>query len=145
MLRNSFIHIPGIGKTTEKNLWDRGLKNWDAAYNAARSGRLANRLAAILKDYIPESKEALSNRDIQFFYRLSRLGEAWRFYPELEGNCVFLDIETTGLSSFFDQITVVGLYDGNRYKAFVEGRGLESFIDELKKFSMVVTFNGALF
>jgi uncharacterized protein YprB with RNaseH-like and TPR domain/predicted nuclease with RNAse H fold len=145
MLRNSFIHIPGIGKTTERSLWDRGLKNWDAAYNAARSGRLANRLAAILKDYIPESKEALSNRDIQFFYRLSRLGEAWRFYPELEGNCVFLDIETTGLSSFFDQITVVGLYDGNRYKAFVEGQDLESFIEELKKFSMVVTFNGALF
>lgn len=145
MLRNSFIHIPGIGKTTEKSLWDNGLKDWDAAYNAARSGRLAGRLASILRDYIPESKEALSNKDIAFFDRIVRLGEAWRFYPELGGNCVFLDIETTGLSSFFDQITVVGLYDGGQYKAFVKGQDLELFIDELRKFSMVVTFNGAQF
>lgn len=145
MLRNSFIHIPGIGKITERSLWDRGLRDWDAAHKAARSGRLGSRLADILKDYIPESKEALSNGDIDFFDRLLRLGEAWRFYPELEGNCVFLDIETTGLSSFFDQITVVGLYDGSQYRAFIKGEDLESFIEELKKFSMVVTFNGALF
>jgi len=29
MLTNSYIHLPGIGATTEKKIWDSGIKSWD--------------------------------------------------------------------------------------------------------------------
>src|SRR5260370_8600169 len=73
------------------------------------------------------------------------LGEAWRVFPEFVDQCVYLDIETTGLSSVFDTITTVGLYDGRKYKVFVEGDNLQDLPAHLRDYSGVVTFNGAGF
>lgn len=103
------------------------------------------RLRNLLAHYIPQSKEALIRKDFTFFDRLFKSGEAWRFYPELRDVCVFLDIETTGLSPYFDEVTVIGLFDGKAYKVFVKGENLEKFLQELSRFSMIVTFNGSLF
>jgi predicted nuclease with RNAse H fold len=89
--------------------------------------------------------EAVQKKDAGFFARLSRLGEAWRVFPEFASQCVFLDIETTGLSPVFDTITVVGLYDGRRYEAFVEGENLKDLPSRLTKYSVAVTFNGSGF
>ena len=52
---------------------------------------------------------------------------------------------TTRLSSVFDIVTMVGLYDGRKYKAFVEGDNLGELPSHLSKYSVVVTFNGAGF
>lgn len=145
MLRNTFIHIPGIGKITEKDLWAKGLRDWDSAYKASISTELSIRLRNLLAHYIPQSKQALDQKKFPFFDRLLRHGEAWRFYHELRNDCVFLDIETTGLSPYFDDVTVVGLFDGKDYKVFVKNQNLEKFLQELCRFSMVVTFNGSLF
>ena len=145
MLRNTFIHIPGIGKITEKDLWAKGLRDWDSAYKASVSTQLGIRLRNLLACYIPQSKQALDQKNFPFFDRLLKHGEAWRFYHELRNDCVFLDIETTGLSPYFDEVTVVGLFDGKDYKVFVKDQNLEKFLQELCRFSMVVTFNGSLF
>src|SRR5260370_10206929 len=80
-----------------------------------------------------------------FFGRLSTMGEAWRVFPEFADECVYLDIETTGLSSVFDMVTMVGLYDGRKYKVFVEGDNLQELPAQLRNYSVVVTFNGAGF
>jgi len=58
MLRNTFLHIPGIGKVTEKSLWARGLRDWDSAYKASLSNDLGMRLRNLLAHYIPQSEEA---------------------------------------------------------------------------------------
>jgi uncharacterized protein YprB with RNaseH-like and TPR domain/predicted nuclease with RNAse H fold len=145
MLRNTFLHIPGIGKTTERRLWTNGIRDWDSVHKLSTSREFGSRITALLARYIPESKQALFNKDFAFFNRLLKSGEAWRFYPELRNECVFLDIETTGLSPYFDDVTVVGLFDGKDYKVFVKGENLEQFLGELSRFSMVVTFNGSLF
>jgi uncharacterized protein YprB with RNaseH-like and TPR domain/predicted nuclease with RNAse H fold len=145
MLRNTFLHIPGIGKITEKRLWARGIRDWDAVDKISTSSGFGIRLSNLLADYIPQSKAALNTKDYSFFDRLFKSGEAWRCYPELRNECVFLDIETTGLSPYFDEVTVIGLFDGKDYKVFVKGENLEKFLQELNRFSMVVTFNGSLF
>ncbi|MGH8613799.1 MAG: ribonuclease H-like domain-containing protein, partial [Gammaproteobacteria bacterium] len=95
--------------------------------------------------YIPQSRDAIRRKDAGFFERLTALGEAWRVFPEFADQCVYLDIETTGLSTVFDTVTLVGLYDGRRYKVFVDGQNLEEFPKELAKYSVVVTFNGSGF
>jgi uncharacterized protein YprB with RNaseH-like and TPR domain/predicted nuclease with RNAse H fold len=98
-----------------------------------------------LDDYIPRSRQAIKQRNAEFFQRLSEMGEAWRVFPEFSDQCVYLDIETTGLSTVFDSVTVVGLYDGRRYEAFVQGDNLDQLESALRRFSVVVTFNGSGF
>jgi uncharacterized protein YprB with RNaseH-like and TPR domain/predicted nuclease with RNAse H fold len=146
MLHQTFVHIPGIGKQTEQELWKHGIQNWDDADRfEKRFGFAGPRLQRKLDEYIPLSRSAIKNRDAAFFQRLTALGEAWRVYPEFSDNCVYLDIESTGLSTVFDSVTVVGLYDGRRYTVFTQGDDLEDVQRALQNYSVVVTFNGSGF
>lgn len=146
MLQQTFIHIPGIGRETEREMWLNGIRSWDDADRfEKRFGVLGARLQQRLDEYIPRSRRAIKERDAEFFQRLSDMGEAWRVFPEFSHQCVYLDIETTGLSTVFDSVTVVGLYDGRRYEVFVQGNNLDDLEAALKRYSVVVTFNGAGF
>src|SRR5216684_2098526 len=146
MLEQTFIHIPGIGRRTERLLWQAGIESWeDFADFFTRPAAISTGLRRRLETYVPQSIDAVERRDAAFFSRLSRLGEAWRLFPEFASQCVFLDIETTGLSPVFDTITMVGLFDGRRYEVFVDGQNLQDLPGHLKKYSLVVTFNGAGF
>jgi len=146
MLAQTFIHIPGVGRKTERGLWASGIHSWDDADRfEKRFGRIGIGLQQKLDDYIPRSREAIKNKDAAFFARLSSLGEAWRLFPDFADQCVYLDIETTGLSAVFDTVTMVGLYDGRKYQVFVDGDNLQEFPAALKKYPVVVTFNGSGF
>jgi uncharacterized protein YprB with RNaseH-like and TPR domain/predicted nuclease with RNAse H fold len=146
MLQHTFIHIPGVGRQTEKDLWQHGIHSWDDADRfEKRFGSVGVGLQKKLDQYIPRSREALHRGDASFFARLSKLGEAWRLFPAFADRCVYLDIETTGLSSVFDAVTMVGLYDGRKYKVFVEGDNLQDLPLILCDYPMMVTFNGAGF
>lgn len=146
MLHQTFIHIPGIGKQTEQDLWQHGIHSWDDADRfEKRFGFAGPRLQRKLDEYIPLSRAAIENRDAAFFQRLTVLGEAWRVYPEFADDCVYLDIESTGLSTVFDTVTVVGLYDGRRYNVFTQGDNLDEVQKALQQYSVVVTFNGSGF
>lgn len=146
MLQQTFIHIPGIGRETEREMWAAGIRSWDDADRfEKRFGVLGARLQRKLDDYLPLSRAAIKEKNAAFFQRLTALGEAWRVFPEFSDQCVYLDIETTGLSTVFDTITLVGLYDGRRYSLFIRDENLDQLRQELKKYAVVVTFNGAGF
>jgi uncharacterized protein YprB with RNaseH-like and TPR domain/predicted nuclease with RNAse H fold len=146
MLQQTFIHIPGIGRETEREMWENGIRSWDDADRfEKRFGVLGARLQKRLDDYLPLSREAIKHKDAAFFQRLSALGEAWRVFPEFSDQCVYLDIETTGLSTVFDTVTLVGLYDGRKYNVYIQDRNMDALEDALKKYSVVVTFNGSGF
>jgi uncharacterized protein YprB with RNaseH-like and TPR domain/predicted nuclease with RNAse H fold len=146
LLEQTFIHIPGIGQQTERQLWRAGITSWDDFRDFLTPPiAISSRLRRRLQTYIPQSIDAIERRDASFFARLSRLGESWRLFPEFADECVFLDIETTGLSSVFDTVTMVGLFDGHRYEVFIEGQNLQDLPGQLKKYSVIVTFNGSGF
>jgi uncharacterized protein YprB with RNaseH-like and TPR domain/predicted nuclease with RNAse H fold len=146
MLEQTFIHIPGIGRRTEHGLWQAGITSWDDfADFFTRPTAISPGLRRRLETYIPQSIAAVERKDAGFFRRLTTLGEAWRLFPEFANQCVFLDIETTGLSPVFDTVTMVGLFDGRRYDVFIDGQNLEDLPARLKKYSVMVTFNGAGF
>ncbi|MBW3015814.1 ribonuclease H-like domain-containing protein [Candidatus Woesearchaeota archaeon] len=67
----------------------------------------------------------------------------WRTYKEFKP--CFLDIETTGLSRHYDDITVIGLYNGRESKFFVKDDNMHEFAPELNKYPLVVTYNGKCF
>ena len=146
MLEQTFIHIPGVGKKTEQELWASGIGSWDDAGRFEKLfGHVSARLQQKLDDYIPRSREAIRRKDAGFFERLSALGEAWRIFPDFAQDCVYLDIETTGLSTVFDTVTMVGLYDGHKYELFVDGENLTDLPKRLQQYPVVITFNGAGF
>jgi predicted nuclease with RNAse H fold/dephospho-CoA kinase len=58
---------------------------------------------------------------------------------------LFLDVETTGLSWFYDELTMVGwVCDGN-YGLYLAGDDPGLLVDALKAAATLVTFNGTLF
>ncbi|WP_162143749.1 ribonuclease H-like domain-containing protein [Hellea balneolensis] len=63
-------------------------------------------------------------------------------YPE---KVLFLDIETTGLSHFYDEITVVGWSIGGKSQTFVKGDDVTELLDAARHSVAMVTYNGIRF
>lgn len=58
---------------------------------------------------------------------------------------LFLDIETTGLSHFYDEITIVGWSFGGGSGTFIKGQELTELLHAARSAVAVVTFNGIRF
>lgn len=58
---------------------------------------------------------------------------------------LFLDVETTGLSWFYDEITIVGWLLDGEYKMMVAGDDPRPLLEDLAAANVLVTFNGTLF
>lgn len=58
---------------------------------------------------------------------------------------LFLDIETTGLSHYYDQITLLGWSIGGSYEVALPWDSTDRLRDALAQASVLVTFNGTLF
>jgi uncharacterized protein YprB with RNaseH-like and TPR domain len=58
---------------------------------------------------------------------------------------VFLDIETTGLSGEYDQVTVIGALGNGKPALFINGINLHEFPDYIAQFPLLITFNGIQF
>jgi len=145
MLKSTFLHVPGVGRLTERGLWESGIKTWDDFLDSGIHGfGIARR--PVMEKYIRKSLECCENEDYKFLEETMPPVVHWRAYMEMirKGKCCFLDIETTGLSRY-DRITMIGLYDGKETKTFIRGKNLEDFPEAVAKYGMVVTFNGKCF
>jgi predicted nuclease with RNAse H fold/dephospho-CoA kinase len=58
---------------------------------------------------------------------------------------MFLDIETTGLSRYYDTITLVGWSMGGEYNLYIKGDDPAPLRHALTEAKAIVTFNGSLF
>ena len=145
MLQYTFIHAEGIGPATEKKLWSAGIHTWDHFLARQRENTLPSRRLQRLTPLVEESLSAIRLRDVGFFGTRLKSSDQWRMYREFSAQAAFVDIETTGLSPDFDQITVVGLLAGGHFTAFVQGKNLDQFPAAVAKFPLAVTFNGAQF
>ena len=82
---------------------------------------------------------------MDFFRTLLPQREMWRLYPEFAQRALFLDIETTGLSPYYNEVTVIGGLGGGRLELFVRGVNLHEFPAYVRQFPLLVTFNGSQF
>src|SRR5262249_5382427 len=95
--------------------------------------------------FLKDSYLALKGRDARFFSQYLPRTEWWRLYPHFRAKAAFLDIETTGLSHYYDEVTVVGLFDGRRVTPLLAGHNLDNVNSLLEPYDLVITFNGTLF
>ncbi len=142
-MRNSFVHVRGIGYVTERRLWDMGITRWEE-FLAREEAPLGPARTRRLEEGLQASLDALQEEDHRFFRRGLPAREAWRAFGEFRDAAAYLDIETTGMASEEDEITLIGLYGGGRMHSYVAGE-TESFPDDLARYRVLVTFNGASF
>src|SRR5204862_7081489 len=83
--------------------------------------------------------------DISFFAENHTQNEHWKLYRDFRERTIFLDVETTGLSRYYDDITLVGTFDGRESRIFVKDNNLGDLAKLLEKYDVLVTFNGKLF
>jgi uncharacterized protein YprB with RNaseH-like and TPR domain len=143
MLQHTFCHLPGVGPVHEQKLWQAGLTTWHtllAECAACTRPRLRDDGLAVLR----ESVERYGRRDLAYFAGCLPARERWRLFREARAECVFLDIETTGLGVFAD-ITTVALYDGRQLRWFVAGDNLDEVPAALACYRLLITYNGSSF
>ena len=146
MLRATFLHLSGVGPVTEAELWRRGVRDWaDLLGEAASIGPIPATARARLRAELAASEQALTDRAVGWFGRRLPEREHWRLYPAFAREAAFLDIETTSLSPYEGIVTVVTVRGGGRTRTFVAGDDLEELPAYLRKFSILVTFNGSRF
>ncbi|TVR43497.1 MAG: hypothetical protein EA402_09575 [Planctomycetota bacterium] len=155
MLQRSFIFADGLTTELERSLWARGVTSWEAlrkhpgqAADAIGDARMRKLMAAV-----EQAQAALDKGDHLWFRNHWPEKETWRLWV---GYCqphevALLDIETTGRTPGFDQITVIGVSDGSTERAFVADRplpgdeSLSRYTEAIKAYRLVVTFNGISF
>lgn len=155
MLQRSFIFAKGMSEELERQLWSRGIVSWDVLkkHPSEAIEILGNSRTQKLVEAVHEAQRAVDGADLSWFRSNWPERELWRLWqgfcaPEL---VALVDIETTGLTPGYDQITVIGLADSAQARVFVAGRplpgdeSLERFREAIKPYRLVVTFNGANF
>lgn len=144
VLTQTFCHVPGIGKRTEKALWTQGCRDWDVLLSEPDTFSYGSASRTLARRVIEESRGALDEGRYQFFAESLRASETWRAWEQFRDSCVYLDIETDG-SNNRDNVTMIGLYDGRDFKCLIKGQDLENFRDVISHYAMVVTFFGTGF
>ena len=145
MLNNTFIHIPGIGSVTERELWDSGIHTWrDFLDTRSLPGR-ARSAQTVARPILERCSERLEDMDVRYFAENMPRRESWRMYADFRATAAFLDIETTGLSPQSSIITLVGILDTDGYHPFVYHQNLSDLREALEKYDLIVTYNGASF
>ena len=143
MLRQTFLHIPGIGPKTEQGFWAAGVDDWNAFLDDASLNLSASKRAAIA-DVLTESRRQLDRRNPNFFARRISASQQWRLFSEFRGQTAYLDIETTGLEADCT-ISTIAVYDGTTMVTYVNGQNLDDFIDDIRRYKLLVTYNGKCF
>ncbi|MFC1732479.1 ribonuclease H-like domain-containing protein [candidate division KSB1 bacterium] len=144
MIRNSFIFLDRISKNTERKIWNQGIENWDCFLDAKRIDGISDLRKGSYDRQILGARENLYSMNSPYFKNIVPRGDTWRLYPFFKEDAVFLDIETT---SYYGNITVIGLYDGIDTKMMIRDINLDKEIikKELSKYKLIVTFNGSSF
>lgn len=145
MLEYTFQHLEGYGNIKERELWKRKIYSWDDLERNSLSQ--LNFEFCDTESLVAESKRRLRAKDIKYF--VERLPGHLHFliphsFPE---DTVFVDIETTGLSLYYDTLTLVGWSKLDNYDVLITGdeHNKDKFLSDIAGASCIVTFNGSIF
>jgi uncharacterized protein YprB with RNaseH-like and TPR domain len=155
VLTSSFVFAKGLTPEQERALWARGITSWQLArdHQDEVAATLGAGRASKLIEAIGLCDAARLKGDAAWFKANWPLEESWRLWKGFADPALIalVDIETTGLTPGYDQITVIGLADGARARVFVAGKPLpgdeplDRFRDAIKPYRLLVTFNGHKF
>ncbi|MDJ0744153.1 MAG: ribonuclease H-like domain-containing protein [Xenococcaceae cyanobacterium MO_167.B27] len=145
MLNSTFQHLKGIGKKKEYQLWESGVTSWQDFENQQEVQLSIFGQEKDTDSILTESKQSLQKGNVAFFCDRLQHQEYYRIAFSFPKDTIFLDIETTGLSKYYDDITLIGLSLNNQYHVYIQGQDIKPIQDIISKAKVIVTFNGSLF
>lgn len=147
MLTSTFVHLKGIGSSTERRLWEEGIANWTAFRQQSRLTGISAARKALYDADLASAQEHLDRRNARYFAGCLHMRDHWRLYRTFGPRALYLDIETTGLSAYEGQVTLVGLYRNGQMSTLIWGDSLTKDViqQELDQADLLITFFGSVF
>ncbi|MEA3515514.1 MAG: ribonuclease H-like domain-containing protein [Nanoarchaeota archaeon] len=144
MIRNSFIMLRRIKEGMEKKLWNQGITSWNKFIFAKKIKGISQARKLYYQRFLSKAGNALYNFDSSYFKSILPSTETWRLYDFFKEDAVFIDIEISGMAKY-DNITVIGLFDGMETKIMIKGVNLDTDVikEELSRYKIMLSFNGS--
>lgn len=142
-LENTFLGAAGIGHTTERRLWSRGITDWASFHPDALGPKRGPKLA----DHIADARHHLADADAGYFLERLPAQSTWRLYEDFRDAACFFDIETTGLDEHRHDVTTVSFHHQGTTTTLVKDRDLtvDRLRTHLTSAPLLVTYNGGRF
>ncbi len=143
MVRNSFVFLDRVSAKKEKVWRERGIESWNDFLKTEKIIGVSAPQKYYYDRKIQEAQQALCDGNSAYFRGKLAAKEHWRLYNHFKEECGFLDIEIDS----YGKMVVVGISNYFSTNFFVRGVNMEKNIleKELKKYKLIVTFNGAAF
>ena len=135
----------GIGPKGQEKLRQAGVRTWRDLATPAAGIPLSPAKRRTLACEAAACLDRLEAGDARFFHEKLAARERWRLFPHFRRQTAYLDIETTGLSPGWDEVTTIALYDGTRIRCYVNGKNLDEFPADIAAYDLLVTYNGTQF
>ena len=147
MLTSTFVHLKGIGPSTERRLWENGIADWSAFRRESHLTGIAPARKAVYDTELALAQTHLDLHNPRYFADCLHTRDHWRLFETFGARALYLDIETTGLSAREGQVTIVGLHRQGRMRTLIQGQSLtqEAIQDELDQADLLITFFGTVF
>lgn len=134
MLQATFQRlVRGVNAEKESKLWRQGVLSWDDLEKTWSPRQELFGQSDYTLDQSPFSvlRNALWSEDVSYFARVLDRKELFRIALAFPNRTPFLDIETTGLSRYYDYITLIGWCYQGRYNMVKAGVVIPLYHDEL--------------
>ncbi len=148
MIRNTFSMLNGIGEKLERRIWRSGILTWDDFINASGIDFISPNKKSCFDERLSSASRELDDANSVYFAETIKRREHWRLFDIFRRETACLDIETNGfMPDKGGYITLIGIYNGYDYKAFIRGNGLtpENLKKELSGYKYLITFYGVAF
>jgi uncharacterized protein len=149
MIEKSFKFLPGLDIETQRRLHRDGISEWKDFLECKSILDMAPERKIQLDDTLKKYTEALEKENFRYFVTAIPPVEHWRLFERVKQarRLCYMDIETTGLNFFNDDITLIGIFDDTHHRSLVNGINLDekNLIEALEPFDMIVTHYGLKF
>lgn len=147
MLTSTFVHLKGIGPSTERRLWEAGIADWTAFRRQSHLPGISPLRKALYDADLASAQDHLDRHNARYFVGCLPTRDHWRLFRTFGARALYLDIETTGLSAHEGQVTIVGLYRQGLMRTLICGDALtqDAIQEELDQADLLVTFFGSVF
>ena len=147
MLTSTFVHLKGIGPSTERRLWEGGIADWATFRRESHLPGISPLRKIAYDADLASAQDHLDRHNARYFADCLHTRDHWRLFETFGARALYLDIETTGLSAREGQVTVVGLHRQGRMRTLIRGHALtqETIQEELDQADLLITFFGTVF
>jgi uncharacterized protein YprB with RNaseH-like and TPR domain len=144
LLRQSFVHLTGVGPQTEKRLWSLGLDDWTKLHEEAPKLFKGKRLGTVLSS-LDATLAAWDRGDLYYFHCALPANERWRLVAGAVEDVAYFDIEASegGMPPLAESTAVAFYFRGEVIQAHRHEDKRRMLDEILAEAAVLCTYNGA--